>query len=81
MIGLGNLFAAYTIVWIVLLAYLLFVSGSINGLRKEVQTLRDVLTEHESALDRAGRERAAAEPGAFFATPEQRSARSRRARP
>ena len=45
--ALGYLFAAYTIVWLALLAYLFFVSRSVGILRQEVQSLGDTLAETE----------------------------------
>lgn len=46
--GLGYLFAAYTIVWFALLAYLVFIAGSVGSLRKDIQVLRDILDERDS---------------------------------
>lgn len=45
--ALGYLFAAYTIVWLALLAYLFFVSRGVGGLRQEVRALGDTLAETE----------------------------------
>lgn len=54
MTGLGYLFAAYTIAWLALAVYLILVSRSIGGLRRDVQALREILREHEQASSRAG---------------------------
>lgn len=44
--GLGYLFAAYTIVWLALLVYLFWLSSSIGSLRKDVEALREILSDH-----------------------------------
>jgi CcmD family protein len=38
--GLGYLFAAYFVAWLVLLLYLLSLAGRVNGLRRELERLR-----------------------------------------
>ena len=37
--GLGYLFAAFFVAWLVLLLYLLSLAGRVNGLRRELERL------------------------------------------
>jgi CcmD family protein len=44
------LVVAYTVVWVALFAYLLFLAGAIRGLRGEVAELRETQETQASAL-------------------------------
>lgn len=46
------LFAAYTIVWAVLFLYLFNISGKIGSLKREVESLRDLLGNEKSKSKR-----------------------------
>lgn len=41
--GLWYLFAAYAIIWLVLLAYLALLMSKAGGLQKDIAALRDVI--------------------------------------
>ncbi len=48
------LVAAYTIVWVALFAYLLFVAGALRGLQREVADLRALVAASRAPEARSG---------------------------
>lgn len=52
--SLGFLFAAFFVTWLVLLLYLVVLSGRLNGLKREVEALKGELAHDPSERERTG---------------------------